>query len=179
MKYVKGFNDFVVSEGFRYHMENGLDITNSVYRLGSDAYKQLFEETKQYWDEGNVILKDKAAWVAANLEVGKKAKFKTEDGKMIDVELDTPSRGGDKKFQVYRDGGKKDDDGNIIAKRITWGDTSGLSIKNDDPKASASFWSRQQCDLQKKMDPDTAGFWACYAPSLFGKQLGLSSEEPW
>ena len=179
MKYVKGFNDFVVSEGFRYHMENGLDITNSVYRLGSDAYKQLFEETKKYWDEGNVILKDKAAWVAANLEVGKKAKFKTEDGMMIDVELDMPSRGGDKKFQVYRDGGKKDDDGNIIAKRITWGDTSGLSIKNDDPKASASFWSRQQCDLQKKMDPDTAGFWACYAPSLFGKQLGLSSEEPW
>jgi hypothetical protein len=72
-----------------------------------------------------------------------------------------------------------DDDGNIIANEITWGDTSGLSIKNDDPKASASFWARQQCDLKKKMDPNTAGFWACYAPSLFGKQLGLSSTEPW
>jgi hypothetical protein len=175
MKYVKGFNDFVVSEGFRYHMENGLDITNSVYRLGSDAYKQLFEETKQYWDEGNVILKDKAAWVAANLEVGKDAVDK--DGRK--VELDTPKRGGDKKFYVYHNSGKKDDDGNIIANKIEWGDTSGLSIKNDDPEASASFWSRQQCDLKKKMDPSTAGFWACYTPSLFGKQIGLSSEEPW
>jgi hypothetical protein len=137
MKYVKTFEDFQVSEGFRYHMENGLDITNSIYRIGSQAYKDLFEETKQYWDKGNVILKDKAAWMAANLEVGKPAVNK--DGRK--VELDTPTRGGDKKFKVYHNSGKKDDDGNIIANEITWGDTSGLSIKNDDPKASASFWS--------------------------------------
>ena len=104
MKYVKGFNDFVVSEGFRYHMENGLDITNSVYRLGSEAYKSLFEETKKYWDEGNVILKDKAAWMAANLEVGKPAIY---DGRR--VELDTPFRGGDKKFIVYRFSGRNPD----------------------------------------------------------------------
>jgi hypothetical protein len=174
MKYVKTFEDYQVSEGFRYHMENGLDITNSVYRLGSQAYKELFEETKKYWDEGNVILKDKAAWMAANLEVGKDAVY---DGRK--VELDTPSRGGDKKFIVYRNSGKKDDDGNIIARKIEWGDTGGLSIKNDDPEASANFWSRHQCDMKKKMDPDTPGFWACYGPSLFNKQLGLSSSDPW
>ena len=174
MKYVKKFEDFQVSEGFRYHMENGLDITTSVYRLGSDAYKQLFEETKKYWDEGNIILSGKAAWMTKNLQVGKKAKY---DGR--DVELDTPSRGGNKKFQVYRDSGKKDKEGNIVAKKIEWGDTGGLSIKNDDPKAAASFWARHQCDLQKKMNPDTAGFWACYAPSLFSTQLGLSSDNPW
>ena len=174
MKYVKTFEDFQVSEGFRYHMENGLDITNSVYRIGSDAYKQLFEETKKYWDEGNVILKDKAAWMAANLEVGKKA---VHDGR--EVELDSPKRGGDKKFYVYHNSGKKDKDGNIEAVKIEWGDASGLSIKNDDPEAAASFWSRQQCDLKKKMDPLKPGFWACYAPSLFGKQLGLSSTDPW
>jgi len=174
MKYVKGFDEFVVSEGFRYHMENGLDITNSVYRLGSDAYKQLFEETKKYWDEGNVILNDKAAWMAANLEVGKKAVY---DGR--EVELDTPSRGGDKKFYVYHNSGKKDKDGNIKAIRIEWGDVSGLSIKNDDPEAAASFWSRQQCDLKKKMDPSKPGFWACYSPSLFSKAIGLQSDSPW
>jgi hypothetical protein len=174
MKYVKTFEDFQVSEGFQYHMDNGLDVTNSIYRLGSDAYKSLFEETKKYWDEGNVILKDKAAWMAKNLEVGKKAIF---DGRQ--VELDTPRRGGDKKFIVYHNSGKKDEDGNIIAKKIEWGDASGLSIKNDDPEASASFWARHQCDLEKKMDPNTAGFWACYASTLFSKQLGLSSDNPW
>lgn len=178
MKYVKKFEEFEVSEGFLYHMENGLDITNSVYRLGSKAYKNLFEETKKYWDAGNIILKDKAAWMAKNLEVGKKAKFKAGN-KLIDVELDTPARGGDKKFYVYHNSGKKDDEGNILAIKIEWGDTSGLSIKNDDPAAAASFWARQQCDTKAKMDPTTPGFWACYSPSLFSSQLGLQSDEPW
>jgi hypothetical protein len=175
MKYVKTFEDFQVSEGFKYHMDNGLDITNSVFRLGSDAYTQLFEETKKYWDEGNIILNDKAAWMAKNLEVGKDAV--DSDGKK--VKLDSPYRGGDKKFTVYHNSGKKDKDGNIIALKIEWGDSTGLSIKNDDPDAAASFWSRHQCDLQKKMDPKKAGFWACYGPSLFNKQLGLQSDQPW
>jgi hypothetical protein len=175
MKYVKTFEQFEVSEGFQYHMDNGLDITNSVYRIGSEAYKNLFEETKKYWDEDNIILSDKAAWMAKNLEVGIDAV--DSDGKK--VELDTPKRGGDKKFIVYHNSGKKDKDGNIVATKIEFGDTTGLSIKNDDPKAAASFWARQQCDLKKKMDPLTAGFWSCYCPSLFGKQLGLSSTQPW
>ena len=179
MKFVKSFEEYSVSEGFRYHVENGIGISDSVYRLGSEAYKKLFEETKQYWDENNVILNDKEAWMVKNLEVGKAAKFKDDAERMIDVELDTPSRGGDKKFYVYHNSRKKDEDGNILAFRIEWGDTTGLSIKNDDPVAAASFWNRQQCDLEKKMDPSKAGFWACYAPSLFGKALGLQSENPW
>lgn len=180
MKFLKTFEHFEPSPEFRFHMDNGLDITNSIYRLGSEAYKKLFEETKQYWDEGNIILKGKAAWMAKNLEVGTKAIYKNrESGRTVEVQLDTPERGGNKKFIVYRNSGKKDKDGNIIAKKIEWGDTSGLSIKNDDPSAAASFWARHKCDSAKKMDPNTAGFWACYGPSLFGKQLGLSSDAPW
>jgi len=175
VKYVKSFEQFEVSEGFQYHMDNGLDITNSVYRIGSEAYKNLFEETKKYWDEDNIILSDKAAWMADNLEVGKKAV--DSDGK--EIVLDSPKRGGDKKFYVYHNSGKKDDDGNIIGTRVEWGDTSGLSIKNDDPAAAASYWARQKCDLKKSMDPLTAKFWSCYGPSLFNKQLGLDSNEPW
>lgn len=175
MKYVKTFKDFQVSEGFRYHMENGLDITTSVYRIGSDAYKSLFEETKKYWDEDNIILSGKAAWMTKNLEVGTKAV--DSDGR--EVVLDSPKRGGDKKFIVYHNSGKKDDDDNIIAVKVEWGDTSGLSIKNDDPGAAASYWARQQCDLKKSMDPLTPKFWSCYGPSLFNKQLGLESDSPW
>ena len=175
MKWVKTFEEFNVSDEFRYHLENGLDITESVFRIGSEGYRKLFEETKKYWDEGNIILSDKAAWMAKNLEVGKDAV--DNDGRK--VKLDEPTRGGDKKFVVYHNSGKKDKEGNIVAVRIEWGDSGGLSIKNDDPKAAASFWARQQCDLKKSMDPLTPKFWACYGPSLFNKQLGLSSDEPW
>jgi hypothetical protein len=62
MKFIKSFTDYSkISEGLRYHIDNDLDLTDSVYRIGSEAYKNLFEEVKQYWDEGNIILKDKAA----------------------------------------------------------------------------------------------------------------------
>lgn len=171
---LKSFKDFQVSENFQYHLDNGIGLSDSVFRLGSDAFNKLFEEAKKYWDEDNVILNDKDAWIVKNLEVGKKAIY---DGR--EVELDTPSRGGDKKFLVYHNSGRKDKDGNIVAKKIEWGDSSGLSIKNDDPKAAASFWARQQCDTKAKMDPLTKGFWACYCPSLFSKQIGLQSDEPW
>ena len=118
--------------------------------------------------------------MAKNLEVGKSAVYNDRDsGRTIKVKLDSPERGGNKKFIVYRNSGRTDDDGNIIAKKIEWGDTSGLSIKNGDPKAAASFWARHGCDKAEKMDPNKPGFWACYGPSLFGKQLGLSSTAPW
>jgi hypothetical protein len=166
------------SEAFQYHVNNKLSLSNTIFRTGSEAYKNLFEEAKTYWDSGNVILKGKSGWMSKNLEVGKKAMYKTEDGKMIEVELDTPARGGEKKYYVYHNSGKTTDDGEIIATRIEWGNP-GMPIKNDDPGAASSFWARQQCDLKKKMDPSTAGFWACYAPSLFSQELSLSSDAPW
>jgi hypothetical protein len=180
MKFVKNFNDYhKVSEDLKYHVENGLDLTNSVFRLGSDSYANLFEEVKQYWDKGNIILKGKAAWMAKNLEVGKDAVYKDRDsGRTIDVKLDTPERGGKKKFIVYRNSGRTDKDGNIIARKIEWGDPN-LTVKNDDPGRAASFWARHGCDKKEKMDPNTPGFWSCYSASLFGKQLGLQSDAPW
>lgn len=171
---LKTFSEFEISEELQYHLDNDLGISNSVFRIGSDAYRKLFEEVKKYWDEDNIILSDKEAWMAKNLEIGKKAIY---DGR--EVELDSPRRGGDKKFIVYHNSGKTDEDGNIKAVKIEWGDTSGLSIKNDDPEAAASFWARQKCDTAARMDPLKPGFWACYAPSLFNKALGLTSDSPW
>lgn len=179
MKFIKTFKEHKqVSEALMLHIEEGLDLTTSFFRLGSDAYCQLFEEVKQYWDEGNIILKGPSGWMAKNLEVGKAAIYKPRGGNDKKVKLDSPERGGNKKFIVYRNSGRTDKEGNIIAKKIEWGDP-GLSVKNDDPGAAASFWARHQCDQKKKMDPDKAGFWACYGPTLFGKALGLSSTEPW
>lgn len=174
MKFIKTFEDWnQVSPELKAHLDEGLDLTNSFFRLGSDAYTKLFEEVKQYWDKDNIILKGPSGWMAKNLEVGKAAVYQ---GKK--VKLDSPERGGNKKFIVYRNTGKTDKDGNIKAKKIEWGDPK-LSVKNDDPGAAASFWARHQCDLKKKMDPDKAGFWACYSSVLFSKQLGLKSDQPW
>ena len=45
MKFIKGFKDFdKVSEELKYHIDNGLGLDDTVFRLGSDAHAKLFEE---------------------------------------------------------------------------------------------------------------------------------------
>jgi hypothetical protein len=179
MRFIKTFEDWKnVSPELKAHIEEGLDLTNSFFRLGSDGYTKLFEEVKQYWDKGNVILKGPSGWMAKNLEVGKAAVYTPRGGNTVKVKLDSPTRGGDKKYIVYRNSGRTDKEGNIVAKKIEWGDPK-LEVKNGDEGRAASFWARHGCDKMEKMDPNKAGFWACYGPTLFGKQLGLKSDAPW
>ena len=49
------------------------------------------------------------------------------------VKLNDPIRGGSKKFYVY----VKNEKGNVI--KVSFGDTTGLSIKRDDPARRRSF----------------------------------------
>ena len=88
MRFIKTFEDFKnVSPALNAHIEEGLDLTNSFFRLGSVAYSELFEEVKQYWDKGNVILKGPSGWMAKNLEVGKPAVYTPQGGNTIKVKL--------------------------------------------------------------------------------------------
>ena len=71
-----------------------------------------------------------------------------------DVELNKPKRGGPKKFYVY----VKNEKGNVI--KVSFGDTTGLSIKRDDPARRRSFRARHNCD---NPGPKTkARYWSCY-----------------
>ena len=70
------------------------------------------------------------------------------------VKLNDPIRGGSKKFYVY----VKNKKGNVI--KVSFGDTTGLSIKRDDPARRKSFRARHRCDTAK--DKTTARYWSCY-----------------
>ena len=59
------------------------------------------------------------------------------------VKLNDPIRGGSKKFYVYVKNAK----GNIV--KVSFGDTTGLSIKRDDPARRKSFRARHNWILQK------------------------------
>lgn len=161
------------SKELQKHLDMGLDLTDSFFRLGSKKYTELFQEVKAYWALGNPILKGPSEWMVEHLDVGTEAIYQGEK-----VILDIPKRGGKKKFIVYHDSGKKDKDGNIKAMKIEWGDPE-RTVKNNQYDNSKSFWKRHQCDMKKKMNPKKAGFWACYGPTLFAKQLGLQSDMPW
>ena len=69
------------------------------------------------------------------------------------VKLNDPIRGGAKKFYVYEKDGDK-------VKKVSFGDTTGLSIKRDDPARRKSFRARHNCD---NPGPKTkARYWSCY-----------------
>jgi len=70
------------------------------------------------------------------------------------VRLNDPIRGGSKKFYVYVKNAK----GNVV--KVSFGDTTGLSIKRDDPKRRKAFRARHNCDTAK--DKTTARYWSCY-----------------
>ncbi len=69
------------------------------------------------------------------------------------VKLNDPIRGGRKKFYVY----VKNKKGNVS--KVSFGDTTGLSIKRDDPARRKAFRARHNCDTAK--DKTTARYWSC------------------
>lgn len=81
--------------------------------------------------------------------------------------LNKPKRGGSKKFYVYvRDPKTK----NI--KKVSFGDTTGLSAKINNPKARQAFAKRHDC--ANKKDKTKASYWSCHLPR-YAKLLGIKS----
>jgi hypothetical protein len=85
------------------------------------------------------------------------------------VKLNSPKRGGPKKFYVYT----KNKKGNVI--KVSWGDTTGLSVKAKDRGAVKSFVARHKC--KEKNDKTKAGYWACRTPRY--KSLGVKGGQWW
>lgn len=82
------------------------------------------------------------------------------------VQIGKPKRGGasGKKFYVYvMDKGK--------VKKVSFGDSGGLSTKVNDPKARHAYAARHNCAQAK--DRTTAGYWSCHI-GRYWKSLGGS-----
>jgi len=86
------------------------------------------------------------------------AKYKGKD-----VPLNKPKRGGSKKFFVYT----KNKKGNVV--KVSFGGTTGLSVKIKEPGARASFAARHKCATKK--DKTKPGYWACNV-GRYWKSLG-------
>ena len=161
-----------ISEGLRYHIENGISLQENVFRIGSKKYLQLFAEARMLLEWGNISLDENSKFLIENTDIGK---FGVYEGKKVpldlpavteaeyqgkDVEIGKPKRGGSKAYYVYVKDGDK-------VKKVSFG-SGGLRAKIKDPKARAAFAARHNCDQKK--DRTTAGYWSCnlprYAPAL-------------
>jgi hypothetical protein len=146
------------------HIENGVSLTENVYRVGSKNYFQIFVEARKMFNSGVEFIKEDREILQSDIgsfgiyegeEVPLDMPMMESDEELSeekDVELNKPKRGGSKKFYVYVKDGDK-------IKKISFGDTTGLKLKYNDPEARKSFVARHDCENKK--DKTTAGFWSC------------------
>ena len=146
-------------------------IENNIYRVGSEKYFEYFREAREEYYAGNLEVEPHEMDIIEG-NLGEFATFKGENVALDCIfeeeeknpPLNKPKVGGAKKYYVYVKDGDK-------VKKVSWGDTTGLKVKLNDPAARKSFAARHDC--ANKKDKTKAGYWACNLPR-YAKQLGLS-----
>jgi hypothetical protein len=167
--------DQTIAEALDWHLTNQVPLQENIFRVGSEKYFELFRTARELQLEGVIQLSELDRILLEETDIGE---FELYEGTMVPLDcpmiaeedeatppLNKPKRGGPKKFYVYV---RKPDGG---VKKVTWGDTTGLSVKMNNPERRKSFAARHKCSTQK--DRTSAAYWACNTPR-YAKALGLS-----
>ena len=150
----------VFKPGLLYHVQEGIPLTECVYRVGSPCYFNVIRQGRRFYKAGLYeAINDEEKNLLENTNLGEWVLF---EGKR--VPLDFPMY-----FETIEEAKKKKKTGRI--KKITYGDAKGgLKGGWNSPKARKSFAARHKC-AQKK-DRTKAGYWACRAHKDFGPGVG-------
>ncbi len=163
-----------ISESLMYHIDNKIPLAENIYRVHSEEFFHLFKEARKLYNEGSLKVLDE--WDRKLIEETDIGEHGIYEGQRVPLDLpiqeedeknpplNKPKKGGPKKFYVFVKDGDK-------IKKVTWGDTTGLKVKLNNPEARKSFAARHRCDQQK--DKTKAAYWACNLPR-YAKSLGLS-----
>lgn len=169
---IKSYSEYMgsedISESLRYHINNNISITESIYRPGSSAHLRILNEARTLYKAGKLNLSNEDFILFDTTDLGKTGIYEGHivaldlpleilneaEYKGRKVKLNHPTRGGSKKFRVYV---KNPKTGKV--KKLDIGDTTGLKAKVSDPKARKSFAARHKCSTKK--DRTTAGYWSC------------------
>jgi hypothetical protein len=85
MKYIKKFEKFTpISEGLKYHIDNNLSLLESVYRIESESWLDLVNESRSLYKSGEIEISEDDLWIIESY-VGEKGIYEGEE-----VLLDIP-----------------------------------------------------------------------------------------
>ena len=73
-----------ISEGLRYHIDNGISLQENVFRIGSKKYLQLFAEARILHEWGNISLDENSKFLIESTDIGK---FGIFEGKKVPLDL--------------------------------------------------------------------------------------------
>jgi hypothetical protein len=169
----------VMTENMKYHIDNKLPLTENTFRYGSDAFLDLWAEARYLYSRNAIHVNDEDKEILLETNLGEYGIYEDKkvplDLPMLEEDelneskdknppIGKPKRGGSKKFYVYvRDKGK--------IKKVSFGDTSGLSAKINNPEARRAFAARHDC--KNKKDKTKASYWSCNI-GKYWKSLGGS-----
>ena len=172
----------ILSEGLKYHLDNARPLTEHVYRAGSESYFNLWAEARALYSRNIIEVQGDDLEILTETDLGHFGMYEDKkvpldfifeevevnevDKKKKDPPIGKPKRGGSKKFYVY----VRKPGGGI--KKISFGDTTGLSAKINNPQARKAFSARHDCPNKK--DRTKASYWSCRLPR-YAKLLGLKS----
>ena len=170
----------LISENLQYHIDKNIPLFESIFRIGSNSHLSLIKEARKLYSRDLINLSEDDTQIIKT-HLGEFAIYEGEsvplDLPMLeaeyqgrDVDLNKPKRGGPKKFYVYV---KNPKTGRV--KKISWGDTTGLSVKANDRGAVRSFVARHKC--KQANDKMTARYWSCRTPRY--KALGVKGGQWW
>jgi hypothetical protein len=174
----------ILSENLRYHVDKQLPLTENTFRYGSQSFLNLWAEARSLYlreiihvnDDDKEILEEtdlgnfglyEGVEVPLDLLLLENEELEEAEDKKKNPPLGKPKRGGSKKFYVYVKNPKTKK-----IKKVSFGDTTGLSAKINNPEARRAFAARHDC--KNKKDKTKASYWSCRLPR-YAKLLGLKS----
>lgn len=171
-----------LSEGVRWHIEEGVAFDRPVYRVGTDKYFMLMQEARNLYELG--VYEPKSEFERDLLE-SHLGEFGYFEGKVVpldlplreetvseakykgkEVELGKPKRGEGGKAYVYVRDPKS---GNV--KKVKFGSSMPDAMGDSDAarKRRKSFGDRHDC--ANKKDRTKPGYWACRSTKFFGRDI--------
>ena len=173
----------ILSENLRYHVDKQLPLTENTFRYGSQAFLNLWAEARSLYLREIIHVNEDDKEILEETDLGNFGLYENqkvpldlllleneeleEADKKKNPPLGKPKRGGSKKFYVYVKNPKTKK-----IKKVSFGDTSGLSAKINNPEARRAFAKRHDC--ANKKDKTKASYWSCRLPR-YAKLLGLKS----
>jgi hypothetical protein len=173
----------ILSENLRYHVDKQLPLTENTFRYGSESFLNLWAEARSLYLREIIHVNEDDKEILTETDLGNYGMYENQrvpldlllleneeieeaEGKKKTPPIGKPKRGGSKKFYVYvrKPGGG--------VKKVSFGDTTGLSAKISNPKARKAFAARHDC--KNKKDRTKASYWSCRLPR-YSKLLGLKS----
>tara|TARA_B100000131_G_scaffold102069_2_gene99094 strand:+ start:1644 stop:2375 length:732 start_codon:yes stop_codon:yes gene_type:complete len=180
-----------LEEAMLYHLDHGAGVDQNIFRPGSTAFFALFREARHRYNLGLYVPKNTEEFeLLEDLDIGE---FALYEGQLVPldypimegneehlneaeykgkkVELNKPKRGEGGKAYVYVNSGKKNKDGTIRVKKVSFGSSMPDAMGDSDAakKRRKSFGDRHNCSDKK--DKTAAGYWSCRATKFFGRDI--------